>query len=342
MEIVHWRRSTTLPTLAAILASLIITSCGRKGLVLVALDEAFAAVRPGLARELSGGPGAAYRSVYLQPRLSERPGAILGEIEAAKAKGENPIALVASPLLAAALPGPWRRGGLEESSLGGLLMLLPEPRIAESPPSSSLARSVAFAEAVTDPVPAYAAAGRAAGGFIASIAAQEGGVPACGLIYLEAPSRPRRALQAFAESFAAASGSGSPLVRELPPSDDAENQAEAAVRELFSADIRVLFIALGGGGPAAIRAAAKPGLVVGADYPGPEPPANLTFRVRPDESALAAALWAALPGARSAPAGKMPRTAVPALVEIMNVGGDSTKRAFASFLRAARAAESAP
>jgi len=347
MNGVHRLLSTRLFVVAVILGSLLLASCGKKGLVIVALDEAFAAARPGLARELSAGPGPAYRDDYLQLKLSERPGRVLERLEAARAAGENPVALVASPLIAAALPGPWRQGGSEESSLGGALLLLPERRDAESAPRAAApgtaapdaARSAAFAEATTDPAPAYAAAGRAAGAFIASIAAEEGGVPACGVLYLDAPSRPRRALRAFAEAYAAASSSGSLLVRELSPSEDEENQAESAVRELLSADIRLLFVALGSGSPAAIRAAAKPGLVVGADYPGPEPPASLAFRVRPDEEGLAESLWAKLPGARAAAEGNPERSAVPALAEALRSGGDSTKRRFAAFLEATRAGE---
>jgi len=333
---------------AAILGSLFLASCGRKGLVIVALDDAFAAARPGLARELSAGPDPAYRCEYLPLQLSERPGRVLERLEAARAAGENPVALVASPLVAASLPGPWR-GGAEESSLGGALLLLPERRSAESAhdavaagaaPAQEAAASAAFVEALTDPVPAYAAAGRAAGTFIASIAAEEGGVPACGVLYLEAPSRPRRALRAFAEAYAAASGSGSPLIRELSPSEDEENQAESAVRELLGADIRLIFVALGSGGPAAIRAASEPGLVVGADYPGPEPPASLSFRVRPDEKGLAASLWASLPGARKAAEGSRALEAVPALIESLRGGDDSAKRRFAAYLDAARGGES--
>jgi hypothetical protein len=139
-------------------------------------------------------------------------------------------------------------------------------------------------------------------------------------------------LEAFAKAYGEASGNGPPLVRELAVSEDDETQADAAVRELLAADIRLFFVALGSGGPAAVRAAARPGLVVGGDFPGPETPAGLAFRVRPDDRGLAKALRGALAGAKADP----PRAeTVPAILEAMPVAGDPARKAFAPFLRSA-------
>lgn len=327
--------------LAALLGPLLLlfSSCGGKGSIVVALDEAFQASRPELARELEAGT-AGFKVIRLRLKLQEAPGKALAELEAARGRGEAPLALVASPLVAAALPGPWRAGGAEESSLGGALLLAPEWRVAapEAGDQASADAMGAFAAAASDPLPAYAAAGKAAGAYVASLAAQ-GGSPACGILFLEAPSRPRSALQAFVDAYAEGSGGLSPLVRELVAAEDEEARAEAAVKELLGSDLRLLFVALGKGGPAAIRAAARPGLVVGADYPGSPPPAALAFRIRPDEGGIAAALWASLPSEGGEAPARAPYRPVPALAELLPAAGDQSRRSFGPFLRGVGRAE---
>ena len=259
-------------------AALILASCASKGTVILALDEAFSAARPGLARELNGGPGRAYRLRTFPIKLSDAPGDVLAKLEEAKKNGEKPITLIASPLLAAALPGPWRGTGAEESCLGDTNLLIPEfrgilPAEHQSPGSFFYARS--------DPLPAYATAGAACGEYIVSLKTSEGSTPACAILFRESAARPRVALEAFTDAYAKASDGSAPIVRELTSDEDQE--AEAAVRELLGADIRLLFVALGGAGNAAIRAAAGPDAIIGADFPGLKPPAALTFRVKPDD-----------------------------------------------------------
>jgi len=312
---------------------------------MIALDEAFAAAHPSLARELSEGPGWGYGSVKVPIKLGDPAGKVLAELEAARAEGRGPVALVTSPLVAAALPGPWRDGG-EASCLGDALLLIPERRRSgrlEARPTTPSEARRPFAEARSDPIPAYAAAGKAAGAYIASLQAKGEGTPACGILFLEAPARPRAVLQAFVDAFSAASGGGWPLVRELTADDDEEKQAEAAVQELLGADLRILFVALGGGSPAAIRAASRLDIVVGADFEARAVPANLAFRIRPDDAGLAEALWAALPAGRRAGGGTADPAAgreaspadVPSILEALPGAAGTAKRAFLPFLKQA-------
>ncbi len=245
----------------------------------VALDEAFASARPGLADRLEKGPILG-GSVVSRVPMAEGAGRALDTARAEAKRSGKPVALVTSPLLAKAI--------LASGSWGGdPFLLVPELR---GEAVSGPARPGLWT-AVTDPLPAYGSAGEASGAFIAALSV-EGGSPSCGILFSEAPSRPRAALTAFAAAYAEAS-EGRPLyVRELgePGSPGDSASADAAAKELLGSDIRVLFIALGASSGAAIRAAARPGLVLGADFPAPESPSSLAFRVVPDDEGLAKAL----------------------------------------------------
>lgn len=332
------------PSLARLFAGAFLliplASCGRKGTVLVALDEAFSAARPGLARELGDRPWPGYRVRALPLRLLEGPGKVLDELRAEDGREGPVVALIASPLLAAALPGPWREPGAEESCVGKTALLVPEWRA--EPPAAPLGAPGrgGYALAATDATTAYRAAGAAAGGYLASLRAAEGGggAPACAALFLESPSRPRAALEAFARAYEDASGGAPLLVRELAPSDDEKAQAEAAVRELLGSDLRLLFVAIGGGGSAAVGAARRPGLLIGGDFPGPEIPDGIAFCVRPDDRGIAKALR----GALSRDLSKGASIAVPARIEAMPAGRDSGRKALAPFLRAAADAARRP
>jgi hypothetical protein len=79
-------------------------------------------------------------------------------------------------------------------------------------------------------------------------------------------------------------GAQTPLRRNSP------SEAEAAVNELLSLDIRTIFIALGPSSAAAIRAADRPGLAVGAEIVDEAPVRALACLIQPDEEGLAKAL----------------------------------------------------
>jgi hypothetical protein len=294
-------RSHPLPADVLVLVSaLLFAACAqgdRQPRVVVALDEAFAAARPALAHRLESssvfglGPAGLFGPpLVVNVTMVEGAGKALDLALAEKRRSGKPIVLVASPLIAKAIlnGGTWA---------GNPPLLVPEWRGARAPGLWTVS---------TDPLPAYGAAGAAAGAFVAALS-KEGGLPSCGVLFSEAPSRPRAALTAFAAAYAGASA-GRPLyVRELGEQasaaiSDGEHKkkgsipisatsaAEAAVKALLGSDIRVLFLALGPDSGAAIRSATRSGLVIGADFPSPESPKSLAFRILPDDTALARAL----------------------------------------------------
>ena len=81
-----------------------------------------------------------------------------------------------------------------------------------------------------------------------------------------------------------------PPTASAPAPISAERAAQDAVAELLGSDIRVLFVALGSASGAAIEAAARPGVAIGADFPSTDPPATRGFRITPDDRGLAESL----------------------------------------------------
>ena len=267
----------------------------------MALDEAFSAARPGLAAKLQdpaffglGPAGLFHRPLIVPVALSDGAGKALDAAAAEEKRSGSPAILIASPLIAKAIlaNGTWT---------GDPALLVPEwpgETLPGQAPSG-------LWTAITDPLPAYKAAGSAAGAVLAALG-KAGGTPSCGVLFSEAPSRPRAALDAFAAAYAEASGSLPLKIRELSEggtdnpisgqprgaagAPSSEGATQAAVAELLGSDIRVLFIALGSASGAAIKAAARPGLAIGADFPVPEPPETLAFRIFPDDDAIAKAL----------------------------------------------------
>ncbi len=290
--------------LSPILACLALASCSRGAPILVALDEAFVAARPELAAGLSKLRALGRRTVFIQPGLGEGPGRVLVEMDRLGSGGERPAALIASPYLAAGLCD--EKGPI--SSLGQTALIAVEwPRPALE----------GLSEIRTLATPAYEAAGRASGSFIAALAAS-GGKLACGVVYLESPARPSEALEAFSRAFREASNGAALLVRKLEggrakdEDGDLRQQAETAVTGLLESDVRVIFIAAGQATATALAAAARPGIALGADQGGLLPLTGLAFRIRPDEAALAReAARMALRARESSPG----RAEVPSILE---------------------------
>jgi hypothetical protein len=324
-------------------AVILAASCAAQARPVVALDEAFVSMRPGLAALLQEG-GSPYRfplgilggspldrPLVVPIALAESAGAALDAANAERRRSGRGSSLVASPLVAKALVegGAWS---------GDPPLIVPEWRGAPVPGLRSV---------TTDPEPAYRAAGQAAGAFIAALS-RIGGSPSCGVVFSEAPTRPRAALAAFAEAYAENS-EGRPLhVRELGGAGAASEGAgtaspssaggkeESAVAELLSADIRVLFVALGPEAGAAIRAAARPGLAVGADFPYPEAPPSLAFRIIPNDPAMRRALDSEL-SAPNGPARGDAAQSIPALLvpEAQAASIRAGKASFKSFVDSA-------
>lgn len=259
------------------------------------MDETFAEARPSLAMALENLNVRGFEPRALRIGLEERPARVVDYIERLAGEG-RPVVLVASPLLASALlmaTEPGRTGDVGPSSephgLDAMPLIVPEWYRAPFPGITLID---------TDPLPAYRAAGRACGAYIAAIKAESGGAPSCGLVYTYSPSHPRSVIEAFASSYRAVSGAAPLLVRELPsaaPQDgpDMDSDARAAVEELLGSDMRVLFVAAGGSTLAALKAAPNPGLVLGAELSDPASPPFLAFRIVPNDKGLARAVGTA-------------------------------------------------
>ena len=346
--------------LALALCGALLAACSAPGRqpgstrVVLALDEAFVAARPALASDLQKGGlsplpllgplldpllgGLIDSPLFVKLPLSAGAGLALDSANALKKKSGKRVVLATSPLVAKAILG----GG---TWAGDPPLLVPEWR----GPAISGETTAGLWTAVTDPLPAYAAAGAAAGSYIAALA-KEGGSPVAALLFSESPSRPRAALTAFANAYAKASNDLPLLVRELtdesgspnkaPQADPSGNQpqnadsaVETSVKELFDSDIRLFFVALGSHSDTAIRRSSRPGLVLGADISSPETPPTLAFRIIPDDSGLTRALRTEL-SAIAGTATKGGTKGVPALLvpgpaaASIRVG----KKDFASFL----------
>jgi hypothetical protein len=261
-------------------------------------------------------------------RLDESAGKALDLAQAEGKRSGKRVFLVTSPLVAKAIVG-------GQSWAGDPALLVPE----------WLGNSVdGLTSAATNPVPAYAAAGEAAGAFISALA-QESGQPSCGVVYSESPSRPRAAMSAFAEAYSNASD-GKPLyvreISETAPSGSGSvavpsDAAASAVKELLGSDIRVLFVALGSSSSAAVDAAQRPGLAIGTDSVS-SAASSLAFSILPNDEGLAEAIAAAQKQLRrSGPSvGQGATVSVPALL----IAGPAArtlragKEDFASFLAA--------
>ena len=299
------RRSSSFPAVLAIAGTVfgmsgLLTSCGLippRAKAVIALDEAFAAARPGLAARLEekslfdpGPAGFLDRPLIIPVALTESAGKAYDAAIAEERNKRIPCVLVASPLIAKAIlaNGAWT---------GDPPLLVPEWRGKAEPGLWTVD---------TDLEPAYRAAGAAAGAFVAALS-EEGGSPSCGVIFSESPSRTREALDSFSAAYSEASKGRPLIVRDLGGEDD-ENaidpssssqksetrstaaDARSAVADLLGSDIRVLFIALGSISRVAIEAAERPGLAIGADFAAPETPAPLAFRIFPNDIALAEAM----------------------------------------------------
>jgi hypothetical protein len=289
-----------LATAGAALALGACSAFSRPPRAVLALDEAFEASRPALASRLheagafGSGPARLFSRARQAPvALTESAGKAVDAARAEEKRSGRRVVLVASPLVARAILG----GGVWS---GDPALIVPEYR---GMPAASIGRGIYTA--VTDPVPAYAAAGQAAGAYVAELA-KSGLSPSCGLLFSESPARPRAALSAFAASYAAASEGRSLVLRELPGSyfegsGDAkaeptspESDAEAAVADILGSDVRILLIALGPGSGAALRKATRPGLAIGLDSTAPDSEARaaakIAFRIAPDDGGLVQAL----------------------------------------------------
>jgi hypothetical protein len=265
----------------ALVAALAV-SCSQSApapLVLTAFDEAFAAARPVLAEGIALIRPAGYQLRSIPVSLGEGPAKVLSELEGLASAGNSPAALVASPMVASFL-----QGAIADERFGKMLLIAPEWRSTERKADKVV---------LNDPVPAFEKAGKVSGTFIGQLRKASGSLTSAGILFMETASRPRAALRAFSSAYAAASDNAPLQVREISGENNAttvDNTAMAAVTELLTSDLGLLFIAAGSGSPAAIRSAARPGLVLGAEIFGAEKIMALSFRIAPDENGIVEAL----------------------------------------------------
>jgi hypothetical protein len=296
-----------------------------RGGTAVILDEAFVAARPGLAASLEGGirgplpfwsgPGLVVVSLDRGTEgllAAARKAGFHALPDASQGLGapspDEPAALVTSPLFAAALLA--GEGSLSPSSpaapagisaLGGAMLVVPEWRKGPNPRIFPVA---------TDPLPAFAAAGRTAGAYVAALQASGEASAAGAIVFRATGDRGGGALDAFSDAFRAAAGFP-PLVEELRGPDEAA-ETDAAVARLLAADLRIVLVAAGPASSSACGKLARPGLAVGiesseaSDFPG------AAFGILPDDRALAAAVLKAARGLRKGGAGAGTGMAVPA------------------------------
>lgn len=302
------------PTLLIIVSVLALAGCQGRSAPVV-LDEAFAAARPGLASELCGlqkrplGRGGAYAVTGLD-RGAE---ALVEEARkagyAAAAPGRG--AIVTSPLLAAALVAGERAlspdaGGAELpgiQALGGLRLVVPEWRGSPQPQIVPVS---------TDPVPAFEAAGRAAGAFIAALRASGQAGATAGVLFRRTPARGNEALDAFSRGFAAKAGS--PPAIEVLGAEDTMDDSGIAITRLLAADLRVVLVATGRDAGAACTALDRPGLAIGLEGSDPADWKDAAFAIVPDDRGLALAAVAEARGLGEDPAAQRAPAMVPALL----------------------------
>jgi hypothetical protein len=191
--------------IAALAAAFVLASCAPRPRPIVSLDEAFVETRPFLSELLLDGRdwGIGPFSGVGRPRvvpvpLAKSPAAAIDAANEELKRCGSATAIIASPLVAKAIAegGAWS---------GSPALLVPGWRGKALPGLWALE---------TDPIPAYRAAGAAAGAYTAALG-KSGGSPSCGILYSEAPTRPRAALTAFTEAYAESSGGRTLEVREL-------------------------------------------------------------------------------------------------------------------------------
>lgn len=246
-------------------------------LLVVALDSAFAALRPQLVDEISRPELFGNRLELLVLPVDSAAQTLLRDLERKKLR---PAAIAASPLVARALVEGAARNGSTP----------PEPVIGlewDATPDQSLRPSAAL---LTDPLPAARRLGTTLGSLLSKAKAGESASSSSAegaMIWEAGPGRPEAEKEAFIETFTASAGFP-PLVLELAP-DSAD--ADTLLRGLFAKDIRAAFIDAGSFGPAALDLAEHNVSAIAYASGAPEETArawpSTTYLVAPDDRAFA-------------------------------------------------------
>ncbi|MDA8411356.1 MAG: hypothetical protein M0001_13335 [Treponema sp.] len=260
--------------------------------IVVAMDQAFEAMRPGLVARFRAFDPLGNRLTYLSLPVDNAPSTLLHELEKRRLR---PQAIVASPLVARALvegaarnnaqpPAPvialeWSAGS-GQNSPG-----LPAPIGPIPSPTASI---------LSDPVPAARRLGRALGSVIADLrrGSPRLGAPTASavgaIIWESGPERPEAERRALEETWTAAAGDP-PLELVLQPNDP---NSDSQLRDLFSKDIRALFVDAGSYGPEALdQADGKITIIAaasGAARAASDAWPHAALALEPDEAAIVA------------------------------------------------------
>jgi len=251
--------------------------------IVVAIDAAFAAMRPDLVAGLKSPNLFGNRLDLLLLPVDGAPGELLRELDARKLR---PMAIAASPLVARAL--------VEGAARNGAKPPAPVIALEWAPPPDSAARPTA--SLLSDPVPAARKLGSLLGSIVADM---RRGTPRLGpaspsaqgaLVWEPGPNRPDSMRDAFEEGWIKAAGS-EPLVLNLSPGD---LEADSLLRNLFGSDIRTLFVDAGDLEPDALDISDGKAEIVAfaADAPGDAARAwpSSSLVLEPDDAAFAALL----------------------------------------------------
>lgn len=247
--------------------------------LVVAVDQAFAAIRPGLV-ELAGRDNLFGNRIALVvvPVDGSAP-ALLRELETRRLK---PAAIAASPLLARAL--------VEGAARNGSAPPAPVLALEWEPPEDSSARPTA--SIISDPIPAARRLGASMGAFVSRLRSGSADLgPASpsaqgAAIFEDGEAGNSAEREAFVAAWTAAAGFA-PLVLDLDP---ASPDNDSPLRGLFSSDLRTLFIDEGADGPAALDLAdgrvAVEAIASGAAQAIERAWPNVAFVLSPDDRAI--------------------------------------------------------
>ncbi len=284
--------------------------------IVVAIDAAFAAIRPGLVARCGTFDPFGNRLTLILVPVDNAPSTLLRELQTRKL---HPRVIAASPLLARALvegaarnnsapPAPvialeWAPGAAPSSfsPAGSTQPLAPSGAPPLPPPplqQGGAAAAPAFptASILSDPLPAARRLGTLLGSIVADLRKGSprlgpASTSATGAIVWEAgPGRPDSERTAFEESWTAAAGLD-PLELNLAQNDP---NADSLLRGLFSNDIRALFVDAGDLTPAALNQADGKITVVafasGAATDAAKAWPQAALALEPDEAAIVAIL----------------------------------------------------
>ncbi len=210
--------------------------------VVVAIDGAFAAIRPGLVAKIAEKEVLGNRLDLLLVPVDNAVPVLLRALET---KRLRPRLIVASPLVARALVEGAARNNAKPPAPVVALEWAPAPGSSGPSPAASL---------LSDPLPAASKLGALLARAVDSLdRGKSSGAAASppalgGLVWEAGPSRPQGEREAFLEAWASVKGS-EPLVLDLQPG---LTNSDGLLRQAFAKDLGAVFIEAGADTPLAL------------------------------------------------------------------------------------------